>query len=837
MPPLGLGREWFRSPNNGTRNRANQQGSQHGKQQIKTPDPSSDANITKSLITQEDLEVEYLNEISKLTREKEDAKDEMERRIRDSEILHTSLQESNNSLQSKVAELEARLKERETQKSPSPESGSDLNEASPENQSKELEDLKTKLLKYHESNKELTAKVQKLKQRRKESDDYSDVSSIGSLSFKSATIGTMSSRKHMNNIIELQKKYDSELERNKELELELDILKVNKEKSEKLLEELNSKSVEQIEHHTSEMENMRQDLLQAQDSLSRHQNGLETRDDVSDSMANENNIENSEVEKRKQAILALESKIEEGNKEVEELRLKLKDADVDKQKLQELRITIEQQQKKINEKELEISIIQAEKDKSMSKLESLKNIIEDYKVSSAKTQEELKHVKSIYEESKKKLSETESSYQILENKVTEESDYKCKFHELQDQYSREVNLNKSLKDQLEKQNEGGKTSENQVPNVTTVDENDKMELALQKEIIENFKQDIESKENEISQMNAKMKKIDDEREEVSSKHKQIEAVLLETNLKNAKLMEEIDTLQRKQYEEKNSDIQGKDKIAELQQILMKKDIELRAVEAKSRGMMEASKRVDALEKELADKTKRLITLEDEKQQKEKRLETMELDFVVTQQKGAKTWEQLEELKEKLHSEEKVKKDLQNKLKEKDSVDELLCETRRLSEIAQEEKDNEIEKLKRSLTEANISKSAIEKKLLVLRRDSLAQESSKQLMKRELEDQLQEENQKANKLERLIKEKEEQIERIRQEFDNLAKSMQIEMEKRREEVTELNGDVLEKSNLVAAKDRELCVDRCWTNLSVSYPFCNESGSMPSDVRGITDQSCR
>lgn len=802
MPPLGLGREWFRSPN-GTKTRVNQKGRQHDNQSVKSPDPSSDANITKSLITQEDLEVEYLNEISKLTGEKEDAKDEYERRIRDNETLHTSLQESNSSLQSKVAELETQLREMDAKKSLSPPSTSDIPSASQETKSKELDDLKAKLHKYHESNKALTAKVQKLKLRRKEWDDNSEISSVGSLSFKSAHVSVNNSLQHTNTINELQKKYDGELEQKKKLELECNVLKVNKEKSEKLLEELKVRSVEQIEHHTSEMQNLRQDLLQAQDSLSKLQNGLEeTRDDVADSMPNESNLENSEVQKHEQTIMCLESKIAEGNVEVEKLRFKLAEVEVERRNLQELQTTIKQLETKVNEKDQGIIALQVEKEQSMAQLESLQNVIEDFKVSSAKTGDELEQVKSMYEESKRKQSEMENMSQMFENKVTEENNYKSKFYNLQEQYSKETELNKSLKEKIKEQNGGVGISDSQVSNTNTSGEHDKMELLLQKEIIKNFKSDIEAKENEISQKNEMIKQVENEMEEGSSKYKRLEAIILETNLKNAKLIEDINSLEIRKQPQSNGNSNDKNKILELQQILTKKDIELRAIEGKSRGMIETSKRVEALKKELEEKTKKLNTLENEKDQSTKRLETMELDFVVTQQKNAKTWEELEELKDKLHTEQKVKKDLQNKLKEKDSVDALLSETRRLSEVAQQEKDNEIEKLKRNLTESNISKNAIEKKLLALRRDSLAQESSRQLMKQELEDQLQEENQKAIKLERLIKDKEDQIEHTREEFDNLAKSMQNEMEKRRGHITELNGDVLEKSNLLAAKDREL-----------------------------------
>jgi len=68
--------------------------------------------------------------------------------------------------------------------------------------------------------------------------------------------------------------------------------------------------------------------------------------------------------------------------------------------------------------------------------------------------------------------------------------------------------------------------------------------------------------------------------------------------------------------------------------------------------------------------------------------------------------------------------------------------------------------------------------------------------------LKEENERVQELITLIKEKEDDIEKIRHEFGNLAKTMQSEMEMKRTQITELNGEILEKSNLLNEKDRDL-----------------------------------
>jgi chromosome segregation ATPase len=75
------------------------------------------------------------------------------------------------------------------------------------------------------------------------------------------------------------------------------------------------------------------------------------------------------------------------------------------------------------------------------------------------------------------------------------------------------------------------------------------------------------------------------------------------------------------------------------------------------------------------------------------------------------------------------------------------------------------------------------------------------MKNELESRLDEENEKAQQLELLIRGKEEHMERMRKDFDDLRIQMEKETDLKRNEITNLNGEVVEKSSLLSSRERE------------------------------------
>ena len=783
MSPLG--RDWFRS--NGSKH--GNSASQHGKNSENNP---SGANVAKSLISQEDLELEYLNEISRLTREKEDARDEIERQSRDNESLNSSLRDSNQTLQLKVAALESKLLE------------SNNISSQGYGTSDEVDSLKSKLAKYNETNKMLHNKIQKLKQRRRDGeDDASEISSVGSLSLLSYQ--TRSSTKQIaNNLLELQNKYDDELGRNKDLQEKLHIAEVNKVSFEKKLCELKTESSNALKTHLKETETLQNDLHEAKEELIKLKS-------VQGGVDQNNNQVRAELEQSQLKVLDLEKEMVQKKRDIEGLEVQVRVNNDAKIKVEQLSAEIDQLKEEVNTKTTLIETLKVEKQRNEQDLKQLNAIMAISRESEETAQKELDKLKEANTVERSKTPEIGNTQQ--ETKITK--DLKEALDALQKRYTEEALFNASLKEELKQLRDSNKVVDTSLHTVGTSLSDVKNPV----KDVENLNAALKSKEEHLKAMNDEMIKTKRERESLSSTLQSVETTLVEIKLKNAQQMEELDDL-KIQLQQKNKlceelenmknngtdHNQGtggdNERVRELEKAITKKDIEIKILEAKSRDVLQMSEQLKKVEKELKEKEKELGTIKTEKHESTMRLETLELDFVVTQQKGAKTWEELEDLKEKYKFEQTVKSDLQNKLKKMDSVDKLLGETKRLSEATLRDRDKEIEKLKKQLTEANIAKKATEKKLIAYKNDSVAQESSRDLMKQELENQLKDENEKALQLESLIVSKEEDIERIRKEFDVLFKNMQNELQKKRNQVTELNGEVLEVSNQLASKDRDL-----------------------------------
>lgn len=723
MPPLG--RNFFRSsPGNQASNASSSD---------KVTFPTGDEKI-KPLISQEDLELEYLNEISRLTREKEEARDEIDKCVRDSELLNSSLRESNESLLVKVSELEAKV-------------GSQLPKTTTDYDNKQLQELRAKLSKYHDTNKVLSAKVQRLKQRRLDGDDFSDVSSVGSLSLMSTHASVFSAQgSGQNDIIELQNKYENELARNNELQQKIRVVEANKDNAEKLLEELRIQSTERTERRDSDMAKLQRDLALAEESIAKLESA--TGDDRDEVEGLRSTPLHEELDSYKIKIAKLEKEISASKEEIIKLNSVIEDSTGKMEKMLELKETVKRLEEEKVKNLIEIDTLKKEKQNISSQLESLERALKESKESSEKAQKEL---------------------DCLRDSNT--------------------NTPSSSHNEIICKDEGG-----------------------QDEL-------LKTKENQISELNNKIEILSKDKEDAVAELENIESILAMTKLKNAQLMEQVELLEsdnKKEKEEHTTSSKEKNlkkkieeqkqlnkkKISDLETKVKEKEVEIEALKADSLRLTTMVKRVDDLEKDIEQKSNELVNLKTEKSQSAQRLETLEMDFMVTQQKGAKTWEELEDLKEKLEHEQLEKASLQTQLKRMDSVDKLIDDTKRLSEAALKERDSEIEKLKRQLTEANIAKGATERKLINVMNDTVAQESSRELMKQELEEQLLEENEKAKQLESLIRVKEEDIEKVRQEFNNLAKNMQNENEKKRSQVAELNGEILEKTNLLNEKDRDL-----------------------------------
>lgn len=791
MPPLG--KEWFRSSN----------GSKHGNAD-KENGKSAKQNVNKPLITQEDLELEYLNEISRLTREKEDARDEIEKQSKDNAALNSSLRDSNETLQLKVAELEAKLTEARNTNTSNTSISSDSRNG-------EVGSLKAKLAQYNETNKALHAKIQKLKQRRRDGDDdYSEVSSVGSLSLLS--LQTKSSTTQMaNNLLELQTKYDNELSRNKELEQELHDAEVTKNNSEKILDELKAESAEVGKQHREEIEKLQNQLHTSKQELIKlkaaQSDGSESMDQI------QAKFENSQLK-----VLDLEKEILDKKRDIEVLEEKLKSSEDSQKKIDELHAQLSQFKNEISEKGKMIKSLEEAKLKSEQELKQIEELLLESKKREDKVQQELRQLKADNTADRSKTPEVDNT----QHDTKPASEMKAAFDALQKKFAEETLLNASLKEELKELGDQSKKLEEK--DKSTTENNNAMEKSESSQNddipineIMQLKAELKARDEKLSTMSKEMEKLKSDRENVNSTLQSVETTLVETKLKNVQQMEELDNLQSQlQHQKKvNEAISNNDnsshgnnssvdnnKVLELEKTVTKKNLEIKILGVKTRDVVQLTEKLKKAETELAEKTKEIGAMKAEKHESTRRLETLELDFAVTQQKGAKTWEELEDLKEKFEIEGKIKSELQNKLKRMDSVDKLVGETKRLSEAALKERDKEIDKLKKQLTEASIAKKATEKKLIAYKNDSVAQESSRELMKKGLEEQLETENEKVMHLENLIVSKEDSIEKTRADFDILIKNTQEELQKKRNQITELNGEVLEKANQLAMRDRDL-----------------------------------
>jgi HAMP domain-containing protein len=86
-------------------------------------------------------------------------------------------------------------------------------------------------------------------------------------------------------------------------------------------------------------------------------------------------------------------------------------------------------------------------------------------------------------------------------------------------------------------------------------------------------------------------------------------------------------------------------------------------------------------------------------------------------------------------------------------------------------------------------------------DVVSSQSTRDLITNELEGRLDEENEHALHLKQMIEGKEDVMERMRKEFDDLRVQMEKETDTKRNEISDLNGEVVEQSSRVSSRDRE------------------------------------
>ena len=307
-----------------------------------------------------------------------------------------------------------------------------------------------------------------------------------------------------------------------------------------------------------------------------------------------------------------------------------------------------------------------------------------------------------------------------------------------------------------------------------------------------------------------------ELEELKKRFKDKEAQLTrlqEQQLHTEKKMEDQVSVIKAEREAIEDELQTCDKsaienIELLHEQLKEKNAELnKLLTAKGKAEDDLRKQLDVLQEErsnmateLQTKNAELLKLSNEYSKSTSQLETIENDMKIIQRRNSKTFEELEELREKFDIEVQQKLKLKQQL-EHSSPDEIFARAKIENEENVKAKDGEIKELKKQLEDANDAKSDLELRLLDVMNDAVASQSTRDLMKADLQQKLDEENEKAESLQRLIDDKEKDINRLTMEFDILRVEMKKESYLRREEINDLNGEVVEKTTLLSSKERE------------------------------------
>ena len=352
------------------------------------------------------------------------------------------------------------------------------------------------------------------------------------------------------------------------------------------------------------------------------------------------------------------------------------------------------------------------------------------------------------------------------------------------------------------------------------------ELSLLKIEFEEAKSELQKKDDEMS-------KLDKDKSKLAEKIEAMELDFVVTQQKNANIWEEMEDLRDKYEIEVNHCKNLKEELQKSQTSISSArsgtEIEVEKVESEEalqlknevkqkdtmiselRSRMEEKDKVqielEAAKNELTTvrdnmktKEERLERLTVERSQSSSRLEFFELDMIAIQQKSARTFEELEDLKEKYDYEIQQKADLQETI-DQFSPEEILAQAKEENEVNLKQKDGEIDGLKKKLTDANVSMTEIELKLMDVMNDVIASQSTRDMMKGELEERLRDENERAESLQVLIKAKEDDMESMRKDFDTLRVQMEKETDLKRNEISELNGEVVEKASALSARDRE------------------------------------
>lgn len=625
------------------------------------------------------LEMEYLNIINSLSKEKQESREEMMKRQKETEHLS----DSNKNLMSQVSDLQAKLEQMAKDAAEArerPESydsngskppttpkassrrgqvvnmqeGVGLGEAfvfdenTETQRTVELERLKAKLKEHQDNNAEISNRIKRIRekhaQRRADASDSStsDTSSISTLGTARSGTSLVSSplsspRQHLVEVKRLERNFIKELQRNDKLKQSLKEVEIEKESIQAKLDELTN---------------------------------------------------------------SMDKKLDEKQKEVDQLRLKLDEA-----------------QTAMNQTEKAVAGLQSNANTSDSKDKEIADLVQ-------------------------KIGEQSILIATLQNDI-------------------------NTKEEAIQKTKNGKK--------------------------ENYNSNVVQLQNDLKMKNEELDAMRKEKATIQSNLKTLETDFNTIQKRHTETIQQMEEYKLKYENEskKNKELQANDKAS-------KSDVPTEN-EQKLKSQVEGLQlEIQSLKQEVQNKKEELETIKEAKDQSLNRLEE---DMITMQMKSSKTFDELEDLKVKYEQEVVEKKTLQDQV-DQFSPEEILVQAKKESENELKKRDREISTLKKELTNANVSKTEIELKLMEVMNDMVTSQSTKDTLKTELQDKLDFENAKATKLEILITNKEKDVDRMRDELNELRSQIEKESDSRRSEITSLNGEVVQKSSLLSDREREV-----------------------------------
>ncbi len=622
--------------------------------------------------------------------------------------------------------------------------------------------------------------------------------------------------------------------------------------TEKRLEELTIESIERLNAHNTEVDKLRRELEEVrrgqtpeidadteeiQNKLAEKSKKVTELEIIIHEKENEINEVKSELEHHKTLLQTIESQLAERNSEIENLRNELsktkkrleeveddrtkavEDKSSDEIDRRDIMNKLEEERKKVTELQSRIK----EKDDEIQAMQSGASIVDK---PSEKSEEQLNIYVGEIAHLRSELSAAKSKLEAMENSKVVPDDGRG--GDEKDEKSQDAS--EAILRQLKKKDE--KISELESINEKTKSDMQRIKLeatsytSLEREL-EKLNVEIKQARDDLTLKDSELCQAKEENINVSEKCKAMELDFVVTQEKNARTWQEMEDLKEK-YEaevERNSKLQNeistipsarhpvatesqdKSDLKNLENELKLKDARILELKSEGEKYKNAEANLETCKNDLAKvldqlqkKEEEIALINNEKFQSSSRLETIELDMMIIQEKNAKTFEELENLREKYDFEIEEKTALQHKLGEI-SPEKILADAKDEHEISLRAKDGEIDELKKQLTDANVAKTEIELKLMDVMNDVLASQSTRDVMRDELESRLSVENEKAQVLQDMINGKEEDMERMRTEFEDLRIKMEKETDTKRNEISELNGEVVEKASKLSARERE------------------------------------